>query len=175
MIKGIGTMKFFKTQVYLIVLFIASFINTNTAWAQDETEENKEEKISNIINSRNFVFVAQNALPLGGSTIQLTSAYDVRVGPDTLKSHLPYFGRAFVAPINPADGGIQFTSTNFEYTVQGRRKGGWNITLVPKDNRDVKQMFLNVSDNGYANLQVTSTNRQVISFRGYIKEKHQIN
>src|SRR5688572_10874501 len=128
---------------------LAAAMTLTAAHGQDGAEKKEKEVVTEeMIASKNFVFKAQAAQPLGGRTIQLTSDFDLRVSKDTLVSHLPYFGRAFVAPINPSEGGIRFTSTSFEYRVKERRKGGWEITLLPKDVRDVRQLFLNVSKGG---------------------------
>jgi hypothetical protein len=139
--------------------------------AQNLTNDKKQQKateISNLIQSKNFVFIAQYALPLGGRPINLTSQYDVRVLKDTINTDLPFYGRAFVAPLNPSEGGIRFTSTQFDYTTEEKKKGGWDITILPKDTKDVRQMFLSVTETGNATLQVTSNNRQSINFTGYI-------
>ena len=130
----------------------------------------KEGTIQGLVNDKDFVFVAQTALPLRGPMRQLTSAYDVLVSKDTIVSNLPYFGRAFAAPIDPSAGGINFTSTKFEYTAQERRKG-WTIGIKPADVRDVQQLTLDVSKNGSASLKVVSLNRQAISFNGFIRER----
>jgi hypothetical protein len=84
---------------------------------------------------------------------------------------VPYFGRAYTAPMDPTKGGIQFTSTKFEYKETKRKKGGWEILIKPKDTQDVSQMVLTVSETGFASLQVISNNRQPISFSGYVDEK----
>jgi hypothetical protein len=52
--------------------------------------------------------------------------------------------------------------------VKATKKGGWEIVLKPKDVRDVREYFLSVSEKGYANLRVTSNNRQPISYSGVI-------
>ncbi len=153
---------------------LAAVLALNTIHAQDpkDIENDKTVKVQNIINAKDFVFVAESALPMGGRTIFLTSPYNVSVSNDSLITDLPYFGRAYSAPINPAEGGIRFTSTDFEYKVQARKKGGWDILIIPKDTRDVRQLFLSASENGVASLQVTSNNRQLISFTGFIKERN---
>ncbi|WP_414648326.1 DUF4251 domain-containing protein, partial [Dinghuibacter sp.] len=51
------------------------------------------------------------------------------------------------------------------------KKGGWEITIKPKDNRDVNQINLSVSSAGYASLRVTSVNRQAISYSGEIVKR----
>jgi hypothetical protein len=73
--------------------------------------------------------------------------------------------------MNPTEGGIKFTSTANSYNVKDRKKGGWDITIVPSDTKDVRQMFLSVSEDGYANLNVISNNRQAIRFDGIVRTK----
>ena len=68
-------------------------------------------------------------------------------------------------------GGLNFTSTEFQYNLKSKKKGGWDITIKPTDIKDVRQMFLSIGENGYASLQVISNNRQTISYYGYITEK----
>ena len=142
--------------------------------SKDDKKHEQSAEIGKLIQSKNFVFVAQYALPLGGRSVNLTSLYDVKLSGDTITSDLPFYGRAFVAPINPSDGGIHFTSTKFDYTINEKKKGGWNITIEPKDTKDVRQMFLSVSENGYASLQVTSNNRQAINYTGYVTAKNKV-
>jgi len=136
-----------------------------------QNKEDKKAEIKNIVEARNFVFKAQTALPTTGISRQLTTDFDLRVTKDTIVSDLPYFGRAYSAPVNPTQGPLQFTSTDFQYTMTNRKKGGWDIMIVPKDVQDPRQMALSITESGYASLTVTSTNRQPISFNGYITAK----
>jgi len=124
--------------------------------------------VQHMIDSRNYTFKAQTMLPLSGRSRQLTSDYDLQVSPDKVVSSLPYFGRAYSAPIGTDDGGLQFTSKDVVYTSTPKKKGGWNISIKCKDVPDIQQLALSVYDNGTASLQVNSTNRQSISFTGYI-------
>jgi hypothetical protein len=161
--------RFLNKASLLIIASILTFtIGINAQKSGNDKKEQKSAEISSLIQSKNFVFVAQYALPLGGRSINLTSRYDVRLSKDTVVSDLPFYGRAFVAPMDPSEGGIRFTSTQFDYNVSEKKKGGWDITVLPKDTKDVRQMFLSVSENGYASLQVTSNNRQSINYTGYI-------
>lgn len=167
-------MKYYKMLNKAFVLLIALLLSVQLTNAQESKKDKKEEKteaIRNLIQSKNFVFVAQNAYPLGGRNINLTSVYDVRLSADTVVSDLPYYGRAYVAPINPTEGGIKFTSTQFTYSINEKKKGGWDVSIIPKDAREVREMQLSVSESGYANLRVTSNNRQMISFTGYVVSK----
>ena len=143
----------------LALLFTAGF----SAHAQDLDKTT----VSSMVSSGRFIFKAQSANPMTGNNVQLTADYDLKVSPDSLVAFLPYFGRAYT--INPnAEGGIKFTSTDFEYKSKQKRKKGWEISINPRDTREVRQMSLSVSPNGYATLQVISNNRQPISFYGYL-------
>jgi len=152
-----------------IVLLMMLFFNN--LHAQNKTSD-KQAAVRKMIAERNFVFKAQTVQPTAPTVSrQLTSDYDVKVSQDTIVTYLPYFGRTFTAPLDPTKGGIQFTSTKFEYTTSEKKKGGWEITIKPQDTQDARLMTISVSENGYASLQVLSNNRQPISFNGYIDEK----
>ena len=153
--------------------FLLIIMGLAGAIAADAQRDNTAE-IKNMVEGQRYLFVAQSAMPMSGRIRQLTPDYDFKVTKDTVVSYLPYFGQAYVAPMDPTQGGIQFTSTSFDYTATPRKKGGWNISIKPKDYGDVQQIMLSISESGYATLQVNNTNRQAISFNGYItaiKEK----
>ncbi len=144
--------------------------------AQDSKKEKEAAQITAVkkmVDERNYVFVPQSVSPLKGKTRQLTSGYDLKVFADSLISYLPFFGRAFTAPINPADGGINFTSSDFEYNAEARKKGGWDISIKPKDVNDIQQLLLTIYDNGNAYLTVYSNNKDAISYNGYIRARDQ--
>ena len=150
----------------LMMFFLASLVNNLTA----QSTKPSEILTQRLVDSQQYIFHAQTVSPMNGRQRFLTTDYTIKVSKDTIITDLPYFGRAYSAPINPSDGGIQFTSTSFEYKVTPRKKGGWDITIQPKDARDVQQMILTIFDNGKADLRVNSNNRQPISFNGYITD-----
>lgn len=126
--------------------------------------------VSEMINSKNFTFVAEQVNPMRGRSRQLTSEYDVTLKNDSLVSYLPFFGRAYQAPMDPSQGGIQFTSTNFSYAVQPNKKSGWMVNIIPKDYQPVQQMTFTIFENGNASLNVTSTSKDPISFNGRVRK-----
>ena len=142
-----------------------------TAMGQDKDAS----VIQQAVETKNFIFKAESVSPQRGRMRQLTPEYDVVLRPDTIVSFLPYFGRAFTAPINPSEGGIKFTSTRFDYVVSQKKKGLWEITIRPKDVTDVRELYLTVFDNGRASLMVNSNNRETISFNGFVQEGNLIN
>ncbi|MES2371107.1 MAG: DUF4251 domain-containing protein [Bacteroidota bacterium] len=156
--------KKYKQFLFFLVIAVAFFPMAHG--------QQKEMVIKNKIQAKSYVFIAQSVSPMRGSMRQLTTEYDLRVSPDSIISWLPYFGRAYSAPIASSEGGIKFTSTNFDYRVVNRSKDGWNITIKPKDVPDINQLLLTVFASGSASLQVISNNREPITFSGYISEKN---
>jgi len=140
-----------------------------TLQAQDKKD--KETVIKNIVETKQYVFSAESAQPSSGRLRQLTYGYQVEVNGDTIKVDLPYFGRAYSAPIDASNGGIHFATNEFDYTNTAKKKGGWRILIKPKGNVDTRQLDLDISTNGRTYLQVISNNRQPIFFTGYIAER----
>jgi hypothetical protein len=134
------------------------------------TQKPDKATVQRVVNSKQFVFKAQSALPMAGSTRYLTSDYEVKLLGDSLVSFLPYFGRAYSVTYGER-GGIDFTSTKFDYKVKPRKKGGWDVAIETKDVKNNERFNFSISEDGYASLQVISNNRQPISFNGYIVEK----
>lgn len=139
-----------------------------------------------IVEEKKYVFVATNAMPMnsteinnilsrmpggsGGNINLIGSSYDVRITPDSIECYLPYYGRAFAAPMNNDDSGYKFKSKKFSYVATKRKKGGWEIKVNTKDVKDNVRMNLSISENGYATLNVFSNNKQSISYNGYLSE-----
>ena len=126
------------------------------------------DELNDMIANKDFRFVAQQVNPMRGRTRILTSEYDVVIKNDSLVSFLPYFGRAYQAPMNPSEGGIQFTSTQFSYDVTSGKKDDWTLIIKPKDYQQVQAFNFKVFANGSASLQVISTNKDPISFNGHV-------
>ncbi len=132
-------------------------------------EKLTSDNIKSMIDSSRFIFNAERVNPLRGRTRYLTSSYDVTVKKDSVESFLPYFGRAYQAPMDPSKGGIQFTSTDFSYNVKASGNNGWDVIIKPKDYNEVQEMRFSIFGNGSASLSVTSTHKDPISFTGHIE------
>ena len=154
----------------LLLLFVSAI----TIVAAQDSKSNQSEENANVkamVDAKRYLFKAQSAHPTRGRVVQLNSEYDLKITPDTIRSYLPYYGRAYSAPIGESEGPLDFVSKDFEYKQQDRKKGGWDITIKPKDGKGVREMFLTVFENGTASLRVSSNNREPISFNGHIQEK----
>lgn len=163
-------LQYMRPLALLLLVGLGAF---GKASAQNDKADKKAEKAAQVkamIDAQRYVFRPQSANPMRGRTLQLTTEYSVKVSKDTIISDLPYFGRAFTAPMDPSKGGIQFNSTKFDYKLETIKKG-WQVTIKPADASDVQQFFLTIFNNGSASLQVTSTNRTPITFQGYVMER----
>lgn len=150
-----------------VLLFLSFIIISSLAV---KAQERDAVKIKNKVESQRYIFKANVVIPQTGSSRQLTDSYDLTITKDSIISYLPFFGVAYRPSIDPSKSGIKFTSTNFEYSKEAfKNNKGWQITIILKDVTDVQKMYLTIFNNGNATLDVINTNRQGISFSGYIK------
>lgn len=168
-------MKLFN--VILPAIFIIGAVQVS---AQTDEQATKQ-----AIDERKFTFHATRANPMETNTLNQIfnsmpnarenmlnlsgSRYDVKITKDSVVAFLPYFGRSFNPSMNPNDAGTKFNSKDFTYTSV-KKKNRWIITINPKDVRDSQQLVFNISEDGYATLNVNNYNRQSISFFGYLSE-----
>ncbi len=160
-----------KTSVlnFSVVLIVVLFIGCKTG--ESLSKEEKVARIEKSIDSRSYTFVARTAIPTGMKSINLNSDYSLKVRKDSIDSYLPYFGRAYIAPMNPSEGGIKFISTDFEYKISEKKKGGWDVDIQTNDTNGRSRLNLSISDNGNATLTASDNNRQSITFYGEIEVK----
>lgn len=156
-------MKTFITTILFV--FLLSGCKSGDSLSKQETISLMNEKIA----SSRYTFVAQTAIPVGGRSVNLDNSYSLKVSADTIESYLPYYGRAYTAPMSSAEGGIKFVSTDFDYSVSDKKKGMWDVSIETKDVSTRYKLFLKIGDSGYGTLTVQETNRQSISFYGKIE------
>ncbi len=165
--------KYFCKSMAIVILFaglLALSNCTSTKNAGKEVSKMNASSIKNMLDSQKFVFVAEMVNPLRGRTRQLTSLYDVTVQNDSLVSYLPYFGRAYTAPLNSSEAGIQFTSTKFSFHATQLKSNKWDLVVKPNDVISGPELRFTIFDNGSASLMVTSNSKDPISFSGHLKQ-----
>jgi hypothetical protein len=162
----------------LFCLIAICALSLNSSYAQAAKIDKKAAKaaeISRVITSKNYLFKANYVIPMSMSAGPLNAAnYDVTLNQGKLEVYLPYFGRAYSPPRDPSKGGIQLTTTDYDYTSTVNKKGGWDIVIKPKKTTlqtitDVQIMRLTVNKDGFATMHITSINRQPITFNGYVE------
>ena len=127
------------------------------------------ETTGQALDGDNCIFSANHALPQHGRSRNLTGIYEVVFRKDTILFHLPYFGRAYTAPIGETTSPLDFRTTDFDFKKTKDDKGKWNITVIPKDYREVQSCDFTFFENGSAQLNVQMINRSPISFSGFVQ------
>lgn len=150
----------------ILSLLILSFAIAGTAQAQDDK---KQSPVTKAIEDKHYTFRVRTIMPANGRTRQATTEWDFTVSGDSIISYLPYFGRAYTAPIGRTTDPLNFTSTEFSYNATRGKKGQWLIEIKPKDQSEIRSMNLNISEKGYGTLYVTHQNRQNISYSGKVE------
>ena len=141
---------------------------------KEQRKKNKIEKqlqIDSLINSREFVFVAIRALPLGGGSIDLTgNSNSVKFHPEKIVSDMPFFGRAYSIDYG-ANGGIKFEGKPSEFNIETRNEGkGFEIKATVSVAHDNYKLNLSVNTDGSATLTINSNQRSSISYNGNIEK-----
>ncbi len=140
-----------------------------------------------MITTKHFTFLATSATPMnaqdiskimgkmqGGMASSLINlagdGYEVKITADSVVAFLPYYGRSYSAPMNPGDGGLKFTSKNFDYKTKKEKKGNWSVDLIIKDANENYRLNFMISENGNSSLTINSNNKQSITYQGQLTE-----
>ena len=122
-----------------------------------------------LVDSKHYMFIPQSMTPQRSQTRQIDFGYDLRVTGDTANCYMPYLGRSFVSDYGSNDGAIRFNTSDFSYKVEEQKKGGWTITVTPNNVRNVRRIVLRITKEGRTSAEVSSNNRDLITYNGYIQ------
>ena len=93
-----------KTKISLIMILMSLILTSAYSQEKSKKEIKEEEKLQKqvqieaLVNSKDFVFIAKYAMPMGGRQIDLTTNPNyVKFNPDLMDGHMPYFGTAIPA------------------------------------------------------------------------------
>ncbi|MDR0744142.1 MAG: DUF4251 domain-containing protein [Tannerella sp.] len=153
--------------------FILSMFMIGCSSSKGLTKEEKAAKeavLQKAIENREFVVDVDRMLPMSGRSRTLTSPYSLEINNDRVKSHLPYFGRAYSVPYGGGDG-LSFESTITDYRSSFDSKGKATIEFQTKTEEDRYSFRIEIFPDGSTSMSVTSVNRQGISFLGIASEK----
>lgn len=153
--------------IFIFTLF--SFFLFSCKTSDGLSKEQKIAQMTEKIEGQTYIFNAQKALPLVGRSVDISYSYQLKVSKDTISAYLPYFGRAYTAPISNDDAGVKFTSTNFEYSLNPEKNGTWDIKIKINDSQSKYRLSLKIGNSGKATLNVQDNRRQSISYYGQIE------
>ena len=121
------------------------------------------------IQSRDYRVEVNYMIPIRAAAKVLTSPYSLKVKNDSIFSHLPYYGNAHSVSYGDADGGLNFEAPIKEYTDQGRKKDRHIIVIDVANAGDILKYSITFFDNGQTDINVSSRNRDDISYRGTLR------
>lgn len=148
------------------VVIIAAACNTGKQ-ATANTANNST--VQQALDSGKWKFTANQVMPQYGEYRQANGDYDARFFKDSMIVYLPYIGKADAgASFMTGKGPLDFTSTSFSIQKTKNKKGLWQISVIPKDNREVRMMSFTISPGGFASLNITMANRTGISYTGTV-------
>ena len=157
--------------IALISVMIVNAQNNDTKSKKEikaEKEALQAEQANKMIESRNYMFVPQTAMPSRGQMIAVSS-YNLKVTGDKMVSYLPYYGRSYTAPVDNMSSPLNFEGKLENYQVTTKKKK-YLIKFNVKNGNDNISYSLEVFDKGSASLDVSSSSRQPISFKGQVEE-----
>ncbi len=168
---------------YLIFFIALSFAVSTSAQEKLSRKEKRAAKREasyqetiQLLESQNFVFIAQRANPQGGGLIDLsTHNADIVIQGDSATCFLPYFGRAYAVPPGTMDGGIKFTRKEMlEYTLEKDSvKQRVFCKFKVQTRQDLYEFTLSGSSLQAASLTVIMINKQAITFSGYLQAERE--
>lgn len=162
-----------KTKITVLMLFC--FFNL-TVFGQEKTKKElkaerelkKQKETDSLINSKNFVFEAQKAQPLGTRQINLDyNTYFLKFNTTNITCDLPFFGRAYNVAYG-GDGGMKFEGVPQDIQIE-KKKNSYNVKATVKGKDDVYSLLFSVFYDGGATLSINSNNKASISYQGVIE------
>ena len=159
-------MKYVSCFVWMVMsLSVIMFGCSSSKGLKKEEKLAREAALREAIENRSFVVEVDKALPMGGSSRMLTSPYSLTIKGDTVRSYLPYFGRAYSVPYGGGEGLI-FNSTITDYKSSFEKNDKSIIEFKTRSKEDHLTYRVIIFMNGSASIDVISGNRQPISFNG---------
>jgi Domain of unknown function (DUF4251) len=161
--------KIFFSVFCLIFIFTSGFSQEKSKKElKDEEMLQKQAYFEALVNSKNFVFIAKFALPIGASQIDLTSNPNyVKFNPDMMDGYLPFFGTATAGIGLGGDNTLKFKDKPEIFNIEKKKKV-FQIDAKVKGENDIYRLSLSVSFEGRASLSIISNNRSTISYQGEI-------
>ena len=163
----------------IIILLILLITLPAQSFAQDKEIKNRKkirkerlkEKIEEtkfLVENKEFLFTPTHAIPMSGGSIQLDFSFDVELKNDTVTSYLPFYGVAYHVDYGGRNSAFDFTQPVEKIQIKNT-KNGYQVIFDVINRQDHISFIFNISEPGYATLNIISTNRQVMSYYGSIK------
>lgn len=123
------------------------------------------QKVREGIENRQFVISVKSMHPFRGTSRHLTSDYSFELYGDSVVSYLPYFGEVRMVPYGGGKG-LNFIGQITAYEAFQVKAGLYRVIMGVYNDEEEYRYFLEVFENGRATLDISSYNRDPISFMG---------
>lgn len=150
---------------------IGFLIGGQSLFASEAKKREKEalrQQVKELVESNAFTIDVDRALPMGGRSINLTGSYTLELRHDSALVYLPYYGRAYIAPIG-GGGGIEANDLMEDFVLDNDKKGNIEMEFKVSGEGDRYRFIVTIYTNGKATIRVTPQNKQGISFHGELR------
>lgn len=170
--KVVYSQKKMQAMRNIVFIMFASVLLLSCATGQTASEKKAaarqlQSQIEDSINQRTIKVTVNFANPLRMPPRHLTTDYSIALRGDTVTSWLPYFGVAHRADIsNDTTSPLIFKEKAYDVKVVKGKRDAYDITFATRHHSESLEYRLSVFPNGNAMVNVTSSDRDVISFDG---------
>ena len=127
-------------------------------------------KVTKALEARDYKIAVNRMYPMKGSSRSVSYGYSVEVRNDSLISYLPYFGGAYNVPYGGGKG-LNFSERIGSYRESQKNNGERQIEINVTNEEDSYIYLIKVFSNGNSSIDVTSRQRDHISYSGELEVK----
>lgn len=159
--------KIFMTSVMALTAWVM-LVGCATAEERAARAAEQAKAVKAALQERNYQIAVNRMYPSRGASKIVSSGYSVEVRNDSLISYLPYFGRAYDVPYGGGNG-LNFSAPIRNYKESQTKSDLRHIEIDVKNDEDTYLYTLDIFDNGSADINVRSRQREPISFSGQME------
>ena len=126
--------------------------------------------MTKALEARDYKIAVNRMYPMKGSSRSVSYGYSVEVRNDSLISYLPYFGGAYNVPYGGGKG-LNFSERIGSYRESQKNNGERQIEINVTNEEDTYIYLIKVFSNGNSSIDVTSRQRDHISYYGELEVK----
>lgn len=127
--------------------------------------EAQAQQVDSLVRGMRFGVEVSAAFPQRGNMVNLNYDYGIQVHGDTLRSYLPYYGRAYQIPYGGGKA-LDFSERIRRRTLSQGKKGEQLLQMWVENDEDAYVYTLKVYPGGSIDLTVESHQRDRIRFTG---------
>ncbi len=129
--------------------------------------EAQMQQVDSLVRGMRFGIEVNAAFPQRGNMVNLNYDYGIQIHGDTLRSYLPYYGRAYQVPYGGGKA-LDFSERIQRHTLTQGKKGEQQLQMWVENDEDVYVYTLKVYAGGNIDLTVESHQRDRIRFTGQL-------